>query len=211
MKLVCISDTHSLHRRIPSVPDGDVLIHAGDCLGSGTLDNVEDLNDWLGTLPHRHKIVIAGNHDWVFQEASELARRALTNATYLEDSGVEIEGIRFWGSPWTPTFLDWAFMLDRGKALHDQWMQIPENTDVLITHGPPKGFGDEASMGFRCQNVGCLDLLHRIKQLALKAHVFGHIHEGYGEYALGCIHLVNASTCTARYEPTNPPIVLDIE
>jgi len=91
MRIVCISDTHSLHRRIPEIPDGDVLIHAGDCLGAGTLDNVEDLNDWLGTLPHRHKIVIAGNHDWVFQEAPKLARDLLTNAVYLEDSGIEIE------------------------------------------------------------------------------------------------------------------------
>jgi len=210
LRLVCISDTHSLHRRIPDIPDGDVLIHAGDCLGAGTLENVEDLNDWLGTLPHRHKIVIAGNHDWVFQEAPALARDALTNAIYLEDSGIVIEGVRFWGSPWTPTFLDWAFMLDRGEALHDRWMQIPEDTDVLITHGPPKGIGDEASMGFRCQNVGCVDLLHRIEQMRLKAHVFGHIHEGYGEYTLGNTRLVNASTCTVRYEPTNPAIVLDI-
>lgn len=185
MRLVCISDTHSLHRRIPDIPDGDVLIHAGDCLGAGTLENVEDLNDWLGTLPHRHKIVIAGNHDWVFQEAPALARDALTNAIYLEDSGVEIDGIRFWGSPWTPTFLDWAFMLDRGQALHDRWMQIPDDTDVLITHGPPKGIGDEALMGFRCQNVGCVDLLHRIEQMRLKAHIFGHIHEGYGQYLRG--------------------------
>lgn len=211
MRLVCISDTHSLHHRIPEIPEGDVLIHSGDCLGAGTLKNVEDLNNWLGTLPHRHKILIAGNHDWVFQEAPELAREALTNATYLEDSGVEIEGVRFWGSPWTPTFLDWAFMLDRGQALHNHWEQIPENTDVLITHGPPKGIGDEVQMGFRCQNVGCEDLLHRIRQLSLKAHIFGHIHEGYGEYLLGKARLVNASTCTARYEPTNPPIVLDIE
>lgn len=211
MRLVCISDTHSLHRRIPKIPEGDVLIHAGDCLGAGTLDNVDDLNDWLGTLPHRYKIVVAGNHDWAFQETPDLAREALTNAIYLEDSGVEIEGIRFWGSPWTPTFLDWAFMLDRGQPLHDRWMQIPENTDVLITHGPPNGVGDEALMGFRCQNVGCVDLLHRIKHLSLKAHIFGHIHEGYGKYLLGKTQLINASTCTARYEPTNPPIVLDIE
>ena len=92
MKLVCISDTHSLHWRIPAIPDGDVLIHAGDCLGQGTLENIEELNEWLGTLPHRRKIVIAGNHDWAFQETPELARQALTNAIYLEDSGVEIEG-----------------------------------------------------------------------------------------------------------------------
>ncbi len=210
MKLVCISDTHSMHRRIPEIPEGDVLIHSGDCLGAGTLDNLEDLNDWLGTLPHRHKIIIAGNHDWVFQEAPDLARDVLTNATYLEDSGVEIEGLRFWGSPWTPTFMDWAFMLDRGEALHEKWELIPDNTDVLITHGPPKGFGDGASLGFQCQNVGCDQLLDRIQQLALKAHIFGHIHEGYGEYSLGKTRLINASTCTVRYQPDNAPVVLEV-
>lgn len=210
MRLVCISDTHSLHRRILEIPDGDVLIHAGDCLGQGTLDNVEDLNDWLGALPHRHKIVIAGNHDWVFQEAPDHARDALTNAVYLEDSGLEIDGVRFWGSPWTPTFMDWAFMMDRGKALYEQWRVIPDNTDVLITHGPPKGVGDEVDWGFRCENVGCVDLLHRIDQLTLRAHIFGHIHEGYGEYARGGTRLINASSCTDRYEPTNAPVVLDI-
>lgn len=210
MRLVCISDTHSLHRRIPEVPDGDILIHAGDCLGAGTLDNVEDLNDWLGTLPHQHKIVIAGNHDWAFQETPELAREALTNAMYLEDSGVEIDGLRFWGSPWTPEFMDWAFMLGRGQPLNDRWKLIPDDTDVLITHGPPKDIADEVSLGFRCQNVGCTDLKFRIAQLSLTAHIFGHIHEGYGEYQRGDTRFINASTCNARYEPINPPIVLDI-
>lgn len=210
MRLVCISDTHSLHRRIPDIPAGDVLIHAGDCLGAGTLDNVEDLNDWLGTLPHRHKVVIAGNHDWAFQETPDLAVEALTNAIYLEDSGVVIDGVRFWGSPWTPTFMDWAFMLDRGQPLHAKWRDIPETTDVLITHGPPKGIGDEVNLGFKCQNAGCVDLLHRIGNLSLKAHVFGHIHEGYGTYRQGETQLINASTCTARYAPTNLPIVVDI-
>jgi Icc-related predicted phosphoesterase len=210
MKLVCISDTHSLHRRIPDIPDGDVLIHAGDCLGQGTLENIEDLNDWLGMLPHRHKIVIAGNHDWAFQETPELAREALTNAVYLEDSSVEIEGIRFWGSPWTPTFMDWAFMLERGEPLYQKWQLIPDNTDVLITHGPPKGIGDEANLGFKCQSVGCVDLLARIHQLSLKAHIFGHIHEGYGEYLRGKTRLINASACTVRYEPRNAPIVVDV-
>jgi Icc-related predicted phosphoesterase len=210
MRLVCISDTHSLHRRIPEIPVGDILIHAGDCLGTGTLDNVEDLNDWLGTLPHRHKIVIAGNHDAAFQETPELARETLTNAIYLEDNGVEIEGKRFWGSPWTPPFMNWWFMLGRGQPLREKWQEIPGDTDVLITHGPPRGIGDEARMGFRCQNVGCIDLLHRIDQLNLKAHIFGHIHEGYGGYLRGETRLINASTCTVRYAPTNPPVVLDI-
>lgn len=210
MKLVCLSDTHSLHRRLVDIPEGDVLIHAGDSLGQGTLDNLENLNDWLGELPHRHKIVIAGNHDWAFQEIPELARATLTNALYLEDSGVEIEGVRFWGSPWTPAFLDWAFMLERGQPLHEKWKQIPDNTDVLITHGPPKGIGDEVDMGFGVENVGCLDLLARVEKLSLKAHIFGHIHEGYGVEKKGVTQMVNASTCTVRYEPTNPPVVLEL-
>jgi predicted phosphodiesterase len=210
MRLVCISDTHSLHRRIPKIPGGDVLIHAGDCLGAGTLENVEDLDDWLGALPHRYKIVIAGNHDRVFQQAPGVARGALTNAIYLEDSGMEIGGLKFWGSPWTPVFMDWAFMLERGQPLQEKWNQVPADTDVLITHGPPRGIGDEVSIGFRCQNVGCVDLLGRVDQISPALHVFGHIHEGYGEYRRGDTRLVNASTCNARYEPTNPPIVLDL-
>ncbi len=210
MKLVCISDTHSLHRRIPDIPDGDVLIHAGDCLGQGTLENVRDFNDWLGTLPHRHKIVVAGNHDWAFQETPELARQVLTEAIYLEDSGVEIEGVRFWGSPWTPVFMNWAFMLDRGEPLYKKWQLIPDNTDVLITHGPPKGIGDEVMMGLKGQNVGCEQLLGRIQQLSLQAHIFGHIHEGYGGYRFGKTDLINASTCNERYLADNAPIVLDV-
>jgi len=103
-------------------------------------------------------------------------------------------------------------MLDRGQALHDRWMQIPEDTDALMTHSysPPKNIGDEASMVFRCQNVGCVDLLHRIEQLLLKAHIFGHIHEGYRQYLRGKTQLNNASICFVRYEPTNPAIVLHI-
>ncbi|NWO07086.1 MAG: metallophosphatase domain-containing protein [Alteromonadaceae bacterium] len=210
MRLVCLSDTHSLHWKIPDIPDGDVLIHAGDSLGQGTLENIADLNDWLGTQPHRHKIVIAGNHDWAFQETPQAARAMLTAAIYLEDSGVEIEGLQFWGSPWTPTFMDWAFMLDRGASLDQKWKAVPGNTDVLITHGPPRGIGDLATVGFRCQNAGCSQLLNRLHELSLKAHIFGHIHEGYGEYRLADTRLINASICTERYEPINPPIVLDL-
>jgi Icc-related predicted phosphoesterase len=106
--------------------------------------------------------------------------------------------------------MDWAFMLERGEPLYQKWQLIPDNTDVLITHGPPKGIGDEANLGFKCQNVGCVDLLARIHQLSLKAHIFGHIHEGYGEYLRGKTRLINASTCTARYEPRNAPIVVDV-
>jgi Icc-related predicted phosphoesterase len=210
MKLVCISDTHSLHRQIPDIPDGDVLIHAGDCLGSGTIEDVAELNSWLRRLPHRHKIVIAGNHDWVFQEAPDQARDRLSNATYLEDSGVEIDGVRFWGSPWTPTFMDWAFMQDRGAPINRYWQRIPDHTDVLITHSPPHGIADQVDTGLEFDNVGCRDLQARVQQLTLQAHIFGHIHEGYGQYLRENTRFINASTCNVRYQPVNPPIIVEL-
>ncbi|KXS54626.1 MAG: metallophosphoesterase [Marinobacter sp. T13-3] len=210
MRLVCISDTHGLHRRIPDIPDGDVLIHAGDSLAQGTLENIADLNDWLGTMPHRHKILIAGNHDWAFQRTPEAARLALSNAIYLEDSGVELGGVRFWGSPWTPQFMRWAFMADRGSKIEEKWSKIPANTDVLITHGPPRGIGDQIDLGFGYEHPGCDQLLRRVGCLNLAAHIFGHIHEGYGKYLIKNTYFLNASTCTEWYEPVNPPIILEL-
>lgn len=209
-RVVCLSDTHGLHRRMPEIPDGDVLIHAGDSLGLRR--DLSDFNDWLGELPHRHKIVIAGNHDSLLQESPELAVPALSNAIYLQDSGVEIEGLRFWGSPWTPAFMDWWFMLDRGEPLRERWRLIPDDTDVLIVHGPPAGIGDEVINGLQQEpeHVGCADLLERIHQLSLKAGIFGHIHEGYGGYDINGVPMLNASTCTERYQPINPPFVLDL-
>ncbi|MBB5320953.1 metallophosphatase domain-containing protein [Marinobacter oulmenensis] len=210
MKLICISDTHSLHRKLPELPEGDVLIHAGDGLGAGTLDDVEEFNDWLSSLPYRHRVVIAGNHDWAFQEAPQAARAALTNAIYLEDEAVKIDGVTFWGSPWTPNFMDWAFMLKRGQPLAEKWQQIPADTDVLITHGPPMGFGDQVDTGLSYEPVGCADLTDRLRELNVKAHVFGHIHEGYGQYQLGNTRLINASTCNVLYQPINPAIVVEL-
>ena len=146
MRIVCISDTHGMHRQI-QVPEGDLLIHAGDSLARGTLDDLEDLDEWLGSLPHRHKIVIAGNHDWCFQDDPDDARKLLTNAHYLQDNGLELEGLRFWGSPWTPVFFNWAFNLERGDAIAERWSLIPEKLDVLITHGPPAGILDPVAKG----------------------------------------------------------------
>lgn len=209
MRIVCISDTHSLHQKMPPLPDGDVLIHAGDSLGQGTLSNLEALNEWLGELPHRHKILIAGNHDEIFQTQPERARAAVTEAFYLEDSGIELEGFYFWGSPWTPVFMNWSFMLDP-QSLLEKWQQIPEKTDVLITHGPPHGLGDRIPDGYRAIHAGDPFLRSRVADIQPKLHVFGHIHEGYGRYSMNSTQLVNASTCNEHYRPDNPPIVLDL-
>ncbi len=190
MRIVCISDTHGWHDRA-DVPEGDVLVHAGDITRHGSLKDVEDFDRWLGALPHEHKIVICGNHDWCFQETPAEARARLTNATYLEDSGCEIEGLKFYGSPWTPWFSDWAFMLPRGSELAAKWAQIPNELAVLITHGPSEGILDRNRIGECC---GCRDLLYRVLEVKPRLHVFGHIHEAAGRADIAGTIFLNAST-----------------
>jgi Icc-related predicted phosphoesterase len=190
MKIVCVSDTHARHD-LTAVPDGDILVHAGDVTRHGSLDDVESFDRWLGSLPHRHKVVICGNHDFCFQEQSEKARALITNAVYLEDSGCEIEGLSFWGSPWQPWFGGWAFNLPRGEELARVWAKIPAGVDVLITHGPPEGILDRTHRG---DDVGCRDLFHRVFEVRPRLHVFGHIHEAAGRTDIDDIIFVNAST-----------------
>lgn len=206
MRIVCLSDTHTHHRKL-TVPDGDVLVHTGDFTRKGSEADVADFNAWLGTLPHPHKLVVAGNHDFLFEQNNVLARSLLSNAIYLQDSGVVIDGVRFWGSPWQPWFYNWAFNLPRGAALAERWALIPPDTDVLLTHGPPFGVRDLTDRG---EPVGCEELRKAIMQLNLRLHVFGHIHEAYGEVTFGGTRCVNASTCTLQYRPANAPIVVDL-
>ncbi len=192
MQFVAFSDTHNYHNRL-SLPDGDVLLFAGDMCGWGHLKEVEDFGRWLSKQPHPFKIVIAGNHDWPFQLEPSKAREALGEVIYLEDEAVEIQGVTIYGSPWQPKFCRWAFNLPRGEKLREIWSKIPSHTDILLTHGPPYGTLDRT---FDQRPVGCEDLRARVKQLPnLKAHIFGHIHESYGtQNADGC-QFYNASIC----------------
>ena len=208
MRLICLSDTHNRTDAL-SVPDGDVLVVAGDFCGYGADYEVEKFHEFLADLPHKHKVAVAGNHDWPFTRVNSLAVENFKKAfTYLEDSGCEIEGFKFWGSPWQPEFYNWAFNLPRGEALAKKWRKIPTDTDVLITHGPPFGILDYTETGV---SVGCEDLaaavLHRIKPMA---HIFGHIHNARGVEYRGHTTFVNACICTERYRPDNQPIVIDI-
>lgn len=206
MRIVCLSDTHDLHGDL-AVPDGDLLLHAGDATMSGTPQQIEAFDDWLARQPHRHKVVIAGNHDWGFQRTPARARALLRHATYLEDSLAEVDGLRIWGSPWQPWFYDWAFNLERGPQIAAKWALIPDGIDVLVTHGPPLGILDRTSRG---EAVGCADLLAAIDRVRPRLHVFGHIHEAYGRLERdGCL-FVNASNCSERYRPVQPPIVVDL-
>ncbi|MCI0709994.1 MAG: metallophosphatase domain-containing protein [Chloroflexi bacterium] len=202
MKLILISDTHAYHQHL-QIPDGDVLIHAGDLTRIGELKDVVAFNDFLGTLPHPHKIVIAGNHDFCFERKPDEASPLLTNTIYLQDSEVTINGVKFYGSPWQPWFYDWAFNLRRGAEIREKWDLIPSDTGVLITHGPPFGYLDKTSRG---DHAGCEELLKAITRIRPKLHVFGHIHEGYGVIEGQHTTFVNASICTLDYDPTNPPI-----
>ena len=161
IKLVAVSDTHGKHRDL-DIPEGDVFVHAGDLIWRGTVDDLIEFNEFLGSLQHRHKIVIAGNHDFCFEESREFAESFLTNAVYLQDEEVVLEGIKFYGSPWQPWFFDWAFNLQRGQELREKWDLIPNDVDVLVTHGPPYGYCDETSRG---DHVGCEELLAAVERI----------------------------------------------
>jgi predicted phosphohydrolase len=209
MRIVCISDTHLAHRdtTLP-IPDGDLLIHAGDGTLEGSIQETTHFLRWLSDLPHRNKILIAGNHDWLFQMQSLLARSLVpAGISYLEDSAAEIEGLKVYGSPWQPEFLNWAFNLPRGPRLRQRWNQIPAKTDILVTHGPPAGILDQTPNG---EHVGCIDLLDAVERLKPKLHVFGHVHHSYGSTDVGCTRYVNASLCDEDYQPTNLPVIVDL-
>lgn len=207
-RVICLSDIHGLTDRLV-VPDGDVLLIAGDLTSRGTAAQVTQVNAWLGTLSHANKVVIAGNHDFLFERQPELARSLLTNAIYLQDSETMVAGLRIYGAPWQPRFFDWAFNLNRGADLKAKWDCIPAGTDVLITHGPPVGILDRVVRDR--SNVGCEDLLQAVKRVRPTVHLFGHIHEGYGVHRTDDTLFVNASTCTLQYHPTNLPVVLDFD
>ncbi len=208
-KIVCLSDTHNCNEQIV-IPDGDILIHAGDATIRGTIDEVVMFNEWFSKLPHHYKIFVAGNHDWLFETNNRYARNLLDSSIhYLQDSSVKIEKLKIYGSPWQPRFFDWAFNLTRGAELAHKWRLIPENTDILITHGPPFGILDEVPRANWTENTGCEELRRRVETVCPKLHVFGHIHYGYGTTEQFGVKFVNASNCDEYYEPTNAPIVID--
>jgi len=208
-RIVCLSDTHNCNEQI-AVPDGDILIHAGDATITGTIDEIVKFNKWFTNLPHLIKIFVAGNHDWLFETNNNYARALLSRELiYLQDSFVEIEGLKIYGSPWQPRFFDWAFNLNRGQELAEKWELIPDDTDILITHGPPFGILDEVPRKYWVENTGCEELIKKIEEIRPKLHIFGHIHCGYGTGEKFGVKFINASNCDESYEPTNQPIVID--
>ncbi len=221
MKIVLLSDTHCRLRKI-EVPNGDILIHSGDLTFKGDCEEISQELRELGRIAKNFKygcIFIAGNHDWLGERAPGLMKQMAIEEglTYLDHSSIQIEELNIFGSPYQPAFCNWAFNLPRGEALAEKWAQIPDNIDILITHGPPMGVLDpvERYNGQKCEfeieHVGCSDLYNRVQQLKqLKLHVFGHIHAGYGQLKIGDLTYVNASICTEQYKPINKPIIIEL-
>lgn len=206
MKIVFLSDTHGRHKGV-KVPDGDLLIHAGDLSNKGLPNELQDFFSWFSGLPHPHKVLTSGNHDYL-AEKNPIAFKELIpdNCVYLEDSGATVAGIKIWGSPITPWFYDWAFNRQRGPDIARHWELIPEGTELLITHGPPFGILDRTARG---KLAGCEDLLNRISIVQPKIHVFGHIHEAYGQLKQGNTHFINASILNLQYQIAHAPVVVD--
>ena len=213
MKVVFISDTHEQHNLL-EIPKCDLLIHSGDLTNRGSKNAVRDINHWFGTLKEKglveEVVCIAGNHDFLFEESDEYARKLMTNCVYLKDEEFSYKGLRIYGSPYQPTFFNWAFNRDRGEELKKIWSKIPSGLDILITHGPPITIMDKAKCvnTHEIINVGCENLLFAVKEKKPRIHAFGHIHEGYGIYDDGNTTFINASS--VNNYGFNDPIVLEV-
>jgi Icc-related predicted phosphoesterase len=227
MKIAAISDTHSFHRKIKMPESADVLVACGDLSFKGEPKVLYDFVNWLGEQTQiTHKLVIFGNHELYPEDDPafipllfdrEVVKAA--NIHYLQDSGITIDGINFYGSPWQPWFHDWAWNFPERDNMRDFqfansiWNKIPEDTHVLLTHGPPRGILDD--LHDRDERAGCPVLRKRLGELPeLKAHCFGHLHRNAEDHKTeihdGVIY-ANVATCDEQYKPINPVVVFDIE
>lgn len=199
MKIVFISDTH---RQKPKLPKGELLIHCGDLTSRGTPNEIEESLQWLKDVGKDFLygvILIPGNHDFGFERNPHEMRRLCNKygIILLIEQAEEINGVKIWGSPWTPWFHSWAYNAHRGDEIKKHWELIPSDTNILITHGPPAGILDLTTRG---EPVGCVDLLNRLRKLKdLKIHAFGHIHEAHGHEWRNNVLFINASVLDEKY------------
>ena len=218
MKITFISDTHGKHKQITEdLPGGDLLIHAGDISSMGYKHEIQQFCKWFDSLTNYSAVVfIAGNHDFGFEKRPEETMEIVNSyewITYLQDSVLHfasenIEITKIYGSPWQPEFHNWAFNLPKnGLELEEKWNNIPDNTDILITHGPAFGYLDTIMDQY--DNLGCQLLTNRIKTIKPKIHVCGHIHSGRGYVFDGDTHFINASVLDEQYQYTQKPLTVE--
>lgn len=203
VKICVFSDTHNTHRRL-KIPKCDILIFGGDA-GIISYKHLEDFNNWIGEQSAIHKIFVAGNHDRYLEEIGrDDCKLFFTNAIYLENASVQIEGIKIWGSPYSVIFGNWSFMADSDYLKHI-WEYIPKNTDIVISHGPAFGILDV--VGWKSQ--GCPELRKVIDEIKPRIHVSAHIHEEYGVFKREFTEHINGSIMDETYQPINDPIVFE--
>lgn len=220
IKVCCISDTHLNHSQL-KIPECDLLIHSGDFSYVGKMIDVIEVNQWLGTLKEKgiikEAVLICGNHDFIGQQNPSWTKVTFTNCHYLDEESIELFGFKIFGSPWVPKFGRWAFMADRGEAMARHWAKIPEDTEILVTHGPPHSILDIDtemiySLPLGPEHLGCEELKQKVDTLKnLKLHVFGHIHSSSDEKNYNGIRFVNASVLNESYKVVYPPRVIHLE
>ena len=210
LKIVAISDTHNSHNSV-KIPECDILIHAGDESFRGHKKETEDFAKWFDKQPAKHLVWIPGNHSVNIEAHWPSSKHWMADisprANILMHSDVTLEGLKIWGSPVTPWFHDWAWNEARGPAIKKYWDMIPADTSIVVTHGPPFGMLDEVNGGM---HVGCEELMDAMLRIKPKVHIFGHIHEGYGQKQFKDTLYVNASIMTQHYDPENQPIVINL-
>jgi Icc-related predicted phosphoesterase len=199
------------------LPGGDLLIHAGDISSMGRKYEIEEFCEWFDSLTNYDAVVfIAGNHDFGFEKKPQETMEIVNSfkwITYLQDNhlsfGSDMENlVKIYGSPWQPEFHNWAFNLPKnGVELDQKWNNIPDDTDILITHGPAFGYCDIVKGQY--ENLGCPLLTGRIKTIKPKIHVCGHIHSGYGYVFDGDTHFINASVLDEQYQYTQKPLTVE--
>jgi len=227
MRLTILSDTHTRHGLIPmsDLPGGDLLLHAGDIMNSGYNKNdIHDFCTWFNSLDqYEDKVFIAGNHDRMFENhpvESNIIVNNYNNIVYLQDDDLVLYGdgpngdmpennIRIYGIPHTPEFYNWAFNVPRNSHQMQEIMnKIPDNVDILITHGPSYGVLDTVA-GRMNEHLGCELLAERIEVIKPKIHICGHIHSGRGYEFKNGTHFFNASVLDEQYEYTQKPMTFD--
>lgn len=208
-RIVALGDSHGQHKRI-KMPPGDILVHCGDFSNHGDQQNLLNFNQWLGELDYPIKLVTPGNHDGFTQRDLLLSKALFTNATLLIDESIEVKGYKFYFSPWTPEFLNWSWMKPRDQ-MNQVWDKVPEDIDVLVTHGPPKDILDVVPRpsGF---HAGCEKLYEQVTSRIRPAiHIFGHLHGGHGYHRHGETDYYNVSCLDDNYNMyPNPVTVIDI-
>lgn len=225
MKICMLSDVHEQWHNLV-VPECDLLVSAGDYSYLGRQHIVDSFHYWLSMQKAKHIISVQGNHEvWVemnFQEARDRVHKIDKRILFVADQEAIVEGKRIWCSSITPAFHNWAWNVPRGKKIRAYWDQIPDDIDMLVTHGPPYGILDQQiphpqpsnvpSNTAKYDHLGCEELIKKVRQFKnLKLHVFGHIHGSSGVYVdQACrynskpIVFINAAICNEQYTPANP-------